>query len=347
MKLLLFVTTHLSAEHLLFLSACWPTMLSQPALRRAHLHFFVTANGACSPRPTLGWTSCLLRNGSFDTRRNVQSVRNLFPNASFAVHRVDSSGDNHGKQAGAIASIMDRASKQLFASYDWVIRLNPDVILYDAQAIVSLMIDSRDAVLVECTRQSGGAWKGPVVMTDLTVFRPHALVRDEDAPCAGTCESHMRPYCDTSLGLNVSRCLANAEHNLTRMLVSTLESGRYAWLWRSHDATCRVRDPRVAVHEHSTKRCLIASESWMARASGHNSATDINPRSSTSRSTGGVSSSAEPWTVAEKATLLTNNAEALLQAGNARLAAGDMRLAQSFFTRAAAAGELAASRFEH
>ena len=64
-------------------------------------------------------------------------------------------------QAGAIKPLYDPASRALFATYEWVVRLNPDVILYNVSELLSLMMDHHvDAILANCNHPENSLLMG-------------------------------------------------------------------------------------------------------------------------------------------------------------------------------------------
>ena len=223
MKILLYVTTHLSPQHVRFLSTCWPNVLRSFAEVNAEssLAFFITprldANHSSTTRDLN-----VMALGLSDHIRNVTVIASSV----------------RGKQAGAIAAMMDRRAAALFARHDWVLRLNPDVIVEDASYLLSLMgrtlPGSRTlcAILCNCHHNS----KVLRVMSDFVAFRPRAIDRTVDP-------GRVRTYYGAS-----GSGMGSAEHEMTRLLVPTLDSGRYMWLSHSIQPYCRVRLPGIVYH---------------------------------------------------------------------------------------------------
>ena len=141
MKILLYVTTHLSVQHDICLQKCWNITTGHPVLSQADVHFF-------APRST--WSS----------------LRRRVTHATYSAPSVQTKGD---KQRGAIEAMTNPASRELFRRYDWIIRLNPDVTILSFAPIFSQMTEDVDALVGDCYGR---------VMTDFTVFRPRAIDRD-------------------------------------------------------------------------------------------------------------------------------------------------------------------------
>jgi len=216
MRLLLYVTTHLSVLHRSFLSLCWPAMLKQIHVDY-NVTFFITADSKKK-----NWTTV------------VRWMTSLFPIASIIT------SDTQGKQQGAIAAMTHPQAMRPFSSFDWVIRLNPDVMIYNPSYIIDLMTPNRDAVLCNCNQNE----REIRVMTDFIIFRPHAI------------NIHARQ----SVVAQYTRFnqTINAEKDFTRMISPTLKSRKYIWLWHSNDTSCRVRLPGIVYHEHTLHRCLAS-----------------------------------------------------------------------------------------
>lgn len=202
---LLYVTTHLSDYHKACLlgpawsgaGAAYPENLRHPALAFAHHHFFVPSAG-------VAW------------------VREHFPNATASSPRA---GAGAGKQAGAIEAMTDLASRQLFRSVDWVVRLNPDVFVLDFSPFYAQISYRYEAIVGTC---SGGR-----VLTDFTVFRAAALDRDAVV---------MR--CPPGIGR-----LPNAECEMTRALRNATLAGLVKVVYRTR-STCRMTWKGVVMHIH-------------------------------------------------------------------------------------------------
>lgn len=208
-SVLLFITTSMSDQHLKFLRDCWPLVVSRSALlQRADVKLVGTLPLGRSISP------------------GVEALRSAYKGYNTTLLDAVSLPDP-GYAEGAMLALHEAVARKWFAPYDWVIRLNPDVLVLDDGWIVQQMQDPAvDALLVMCT--SG-------VHTDFTIFRPGAL----------------RPDAYTS-------AFSNAEKETEHEMQDIISAGRYRVLpgtWvRGY---CRVRGPQSpVVHDHRlVKEC--------------------------------------------------------------------------------------------
>ena len=132
------------------------------------------------------------------------------------------------KQNGAIQAMQDpfQEENNWFAGYDWVIRMNPDVLIRrDEWLRATMMNETIDAILIDLT---------PVgVHTDFTVFRPSAVNK--------TRLLHTRS--------------TNAENHMLGGVEHLVQSGRIAWLPHATQIprfSGRVVGPQSdVIHHHS------------------------------------------------------------------------------------------------
>lgn len=206
-SVLLFITTSMSDQHLLFLRECWPLVVERSALLRQADVMLV---GTLQPGQSIAPGMDALRSAYKGYNTTLLDAVSL-PNPGYA--------------EGAMLALHEAAARKWFAPYDWVIRLNPDVLVLDDGWIVQQMQDPAvDALLVVCT--SG-------IHTDFTIFRPGAL----------------RPDAYTS-------AFSNAEKETEHEMQDIISAGRYRVLpgtWvRGY---CRVRGPQSpVVHDHMLAR---------------------------------------------------------------------------------------------
>ena len=106
MRFLLLVTTHFPAYHQSFLETCWPPATRKSALLQ-QADVLVFATGAVSDLNRAAVAT------AFDACKSTRVV---------AV-------PNPGKRNGAMLPLQMAEREGWFDGYDWVIRLNPDVII--------------------------------------------------------------------------------------------------------------------------------------------------------------------------------------------------------------------------
>eukprot|EP00591_Stephanopyxis_turris_P006222 CAMPEP_0195526184 /NCGR_PEP_ID=MMETSP0794_2-20130614/27098_1 /TAXON_ID=515487 /ORGANISM="Stephanopyxis turris, Strain CCMP 815" /LENGTH=204 /DNA_ID=CAMNT_0040656809 /DNA_START=201 /DNA_END=815 /DNA_ORIENTATION=+ len=132
----------MSKSHEEFLEFCWPKYLAKlPLFQYADFCFF-----------SAEW---------FDLSR-------------FPSFRKDSSlrlYDNTGYQDGAMLAMKRATRRGWFKNYDWIVRVNPDVLIRnDTWLLETMADDSIDAILVNC-----GQLQGIAINTDFFAYRPKAM----------------------------------------------------------------------------------------------------------------------------------------------------------------------------
>ena len=198
LKLLLFVTTHSSAQHLEFMRAVWPTQVA-PLLLTSDVLFYAPE---AAPLP----------------------FKQLFSERFTEVTCT-----NPGYQAGAIMAMKFLQEHRNYTTgYDWVIRLNPDVIIRNTDWIETTMENANvDGIFADCYSSGceSHCAKG-LIHTDLTIFRPRSL-----------------PFGVLDI--------TNAERYATALFQTVVDRGRDRWIPQTTQyGVCRVNSPHV-VHNHS------------------------------------------------------------------------------------------------
>ena len=180
-KVAIYMTTHLNQEHVEFLTKCWPAALQRlPLLHHADL---------------LLYTSSTKHDDLFLNNSNIG-----FGNVT--IHRYHESKVHHGnapskidlfrqKQLGSLSGAMapyqlkrnwkdqlyqpkSAVNNSWFAGYDWIIRLQPDVLLRRDDWLISTMSNaSTDAILVDYDHQD--RLGETAIHADFYAFRPHAV----------------------------------------------------------------------------------------------------------------------------------------------------------------------------
>ena len=149
-----------------------------------------------------------------------------------------------GKQAGAIKSFKEAFGSKgfqegWFKDYDWVIRLNPDVLFMDASWILDTMQNpSIDGIFQRC-------FFGCRINTDFFAVRPKAVdfARVDESDAEFRHAEFYRPE--------------NAEQHATQAFKNILASGRYAWLeggTQNYERCKVIGSKSPVVHNHSLKK---------------------------------------------------------------------------------------------
>lgn len=198
-RILFYITTHASRAHLDLWKHNWTTFPN------ADMYMYLTSSEVTrdwlDTRPLIGWKNTV----------------------------------NPGYQAGAIQAMHDPTvlDDVDVDAYDWIIRLNPDVIIDNFDALKKILSVARTAHVLSSPCYPDikpwqlWRWNEPAkkVMTDFTVMRPHVF-------------AHV---------LNTQPRSGNAEIDMT-LCVSTM--GPVAWLPDSpEDGGCRTRVPGLVHHE--------------------------------------------------------------------------------------------------
>ena len=168
LRTLLYVTTHLSEWHTSGLRCLWPA-----AARRARLLRDADVVVFNSGRPATA--AQLAAVAAAFPRYNNRSVEIFSAEATRQVHRKAFTLGSTKKQMGAILALSEAEARGWFDGYDWVVRLNPDVIVSEDRFLRTHMArDGIDAVLAFCGRSSPSRTTSRV-HTDFMAWRPATL----------------------------------------------------------------------------------------------------------------------------------------------------------------------------
>jgi hypothetical protein len=224
-RVLLYVTTHASEQHLRCFQR-WPAMLAQPGLRNAEVFMYTSTNDG----------------HDLDSR-----WRDAIAKVPRVVGQITVT--NPGYQEGAIKAVHDERVVPLvkWDSYDWIVRLNPDVRVLNGTWLQGLMMPPQlRAILFTCEPSPGYCWRGEKnagwvqgrgalnrcrqVMTDFTVLRPALFVEMlKGAP---------RPDGKTSL---------NAEQDM-HLWTQHLRLDEAHWIYGNHYDECRTQVAGLVWH---------------------------------------------------------------------------------------------------
>lgn len=218
LRIALFITTHLSREHEQFLDKCWPSIISKsPLLQHAEV-IFLTAR---SPPEGL--------------------LQRVFPGKIVRVEHYD----NPGYEEGAMLAMEIATKGRWFDGYDWVIRLNPDVLVLEDAFIIKNMLDSNvTGIFADCTDRANKCDKKcerSRINTDFFAARGSAV----------------GPAWFTEL----PKQFDNAENQATAAFQSIVKRGEDRWIKGTQQRNlCRVRGPGVPVlHDHEVvTKCPLA-----------------------------------------------------------------------------------------
>ena len=217
MRVLLFVTTHMPDLHAKALKWVWPnTVIASSLLTHADVLFYTAKD------------------------INKTLLERIWPQKNITVAKYV----NEGYQEGAISALMTAVEKRWFSNYDWVIRVNPDVIIRNETWIVSQMLNKKKirGILVDC-RDQNLTEPIPKIHTDFFAIRPEHLPMPE----------RLRAY----------KSMKNAEYHATFLFENIWANG-HAVVLPDNDPSwsfCRVRGNRSSVvHDHEWLEQQIIKE---------------------------------------------------------------------------------------
>mmetsp|Transcript_1367 Transcript_1367/g.2972 ORF Transcript_1367/g.2972 Transcript_1367/m.2972 type:complete len:344 (-) Transcript_1367:163-1194(-) len=148
-RVLLYVTSHMSRQHEMFLKYCWPNVLARSKLlQQADVAVFL--------------------NPAEEEKREeaIDVVKATFENNPLTVYLRE----NQAYATGAVMAMHEAMASNFFDGYDWVIRLNPDVLIRDDAFLTEKMADPEvSALLINCSN------RGSKVHTDFFVIKPIVL----------------------------------------------------------------------------------------------------------------------------------------------------------------------------
>jgi hypothetical protein len=163
-KILLFMTTVFSQQHIDCFHCCWPKLVEQSQLlKRAHIMIF-SNNETAIDEPKMQYTENLFQNSpSFEFKfapgHKIKEIQAIDTDINYF-----QTGANLGMKLGV--------SEQWFAPYDWIIRINPDVLIRNSTWLLETMLldPNADGIFVDCLEK-----KTQKFHADFFAIRPRSL----------------------------------------------------------------------------------------------------------------------------------------------------------------------------
>ena len=146
-----------------------------------------------------------------ERKEAMNILNNAFRDQNLTIHVRD----NPGYQEGAMAALQDATQEGWFSGYDWVIRVNPDVIIRDDTFMVDVMENDPNAtgLLINCENSRNGL----KIHTDFFAIKPGVL--------------------PSGAFLNPGR---NAENSFAKDIRGAiLNKGNHRWIPGAHPANVR------------------------------------------------------------------------------------------------------------
>jgi len=166
-------------------------------------------------------------------------ITSIFSRTGIAVHVRP----NPGYQEGAVLALVEAYKNGWFEGYDWVVRVNPDVLIkYDTFLLESMANDNISGIFVDCLDEpclNKRICIDRLIHTDFFTIRPSAVLRDQ------------------VLKLDNK----HAESMTTSAFSGIVRNGTDAWLpgIGPHRGYCRVAgESSPVVHDHSNLWTCIA-----------------------------------------------------------------------------------------
>jgi hypothetical protein len=229
LRILLYYTTAGSEQHMGFLK-CWPKIFAN--------------------LPTLRHADVLVYDGDANTTTarldEINSYLATWPNKAKTIRR----GDNPGYEKGAMKAVDVAVENGWFDGYDWIIRLNPDVVIWDEGPLVANMKDNQAwGVFANCNtlRQDSNTSHRHSGRSDARIHTDFFAVRPEKIPKKG-----FATWNDP----------VNAEIQATRAFSDIVKAGADRWLLdHNRDHACRVRGGGLW-HQNDECEDILRSKPW-------------------------------------------------------------------------------------
>jgi hypothetical protein len=205
---MLYITTHMSSLHIWFLKSCWPPALQNSLLLKTS-------------------DVVVYLNPKEEEREEAMNIlRHTFRDQNLTIHVRD----NPGYQAGAMSALTEASREGWFSGYDWVIRVNPDVIIRDDSFMLDAMQNDPNAtgLLIDCRSSE----ETPHIHTDFFAVKPKVLPSD----------AFLNPNLNDSAEMSFTNNIREA----------ILEKGGHRWIPGAapKDSICRAGWKRTVKETH-------------------------------------------------------------------------------------------------
>lgn len=236
-KIAIFFTTSGQGTHMELLASCWPRLMRNKL-------------------PILSQADIILHSNGPQNETELRRVMAGFPNK---IARIAIAA-NPGWQLGAIQSMAEAVENSYFKGYDWVIRVNPDVLILKEENILNRMTADRAGIFANChTRMvsDGHGIDSPDninIHTDFYAVRPNFLVKD----------IWVQYQSFLSKGLESPKAEAKycAETFVTQIAFrNILEQRLDSWIVGHHPGQCRIMSEDLLHNHHGLlQKCFHFAE---------------------------------------------------------------------------------------
>lgn len=255
-RVLLFITTIFAEKHLQHFSCCWPKLMEQSHLL-PHMDVMIFSNNTTRiPKVHLANTRYIFRhNPSYDIKWAPPDELETIRQAGLESGKLSkSAAQQNAFQMGANLGLKLGFQHGWFQDYDWIIRINPDVIIRNSTFLVETMSSNDrpngvDAILVDCNSTRLGVSR---MHTDFFAIRPAAVLR---IPKYYNNPNNNTPFSEMSVE-KWNKDIVNHEKTFYESILPLLRMKRHRWLPGTANSRghCRVRGPGSPV-SHSHDNC--------------------------------------------------------------------------------------------
>jgi hypothetical protein len=254
-QILLYITTHFSDQHVRYFRCCWPKLVQQsPLISRAHILIAAT-NSSEIPMHELQYLESLFSNNpSYTFKPLPENFDHKCAKYKDAFNNRLKKSDNplkvpvnlkqclanQGVQAGVKLGWVFNSTQshdRAVVVYDWMIRINPDVLIRKASWFLETMANSTiQGIFVDCNKRQ--------LHTDFFAVRPSAL----------------SPDAFSTMGVKANKL--NHERTAYREFKHILEDGssyRFVPDVEPSQGSCRVRGNGASVY-HAHDSCIESQD---------------------------------------------------------------------------------------
>ena len=137
--ILIYITTHWNDYHANFMIHCWPEAVRHSRLlQHADVAIFATPNHKLRAKYL---------------RKQLPTLASIFESTNLTIYDYKGAAATgmgyDRKHTGAILALSEAETHGYFAPYEWVIRLNPDVLIQDDEWFLDIMLDKKNQDLTK------------------------------------------------------------------------------------------------------------------------------------------------------------------------------------------------------
>jgi hypothetical protein len=277
-KILVFITTIYSMNHIKYFDCCWPHLMKNSQLLKQASIMVFSNNETIVPDSDLDIArrnfqmTHATNNGSknnstendndsgptlsfqFASLDEIATTKASFNDGSATRNLPEDQLKEYGFQKGANLGLELGFNKGWFEPYDWIVRINPDVLIRNSTWLLETMADPDvDGIFVRC-----GTEQVFQLHTDFFAVRPGRVTelwsgQDDQQRSQGP---RSRPFSDmATYPSGTKRYLVNHELTASKYFYPIVNESRHRYLPDADPSLkkCRVRGPHSSVyHQHDS-----------------------------------------------------------------------------------------------